>query len=1239
MHKIFFSGGNSVYLVQSELPLSQDSLQRLSWALDAKPVVERSVPGTYIGPRSEMITPWSTNAVDIAGNMGVPGVKRIEQFQAVSEPNPVCDPMLESIYEALTVDSLDINAEPAPDRDVDDIRESNKKDGLALSDEEIVFLEAASKKLGRKFTESELYGFAQINSEHCRHKIFNGTFLVDGKPMPKTLFACIKETSKKSPQELVSAYKDNVAFIRGPEVVQFAPNGETAGSAPDYFELREIPSVISLKAETHNFPTTVEPFYGASTGSGGEIRDRMAGGIGSIPLVGTAVYMTAYSRLSGSRAVSWEKHTRPRNWKYQTPQQILTKASNGASDFGNKFGQPLITGSVLTCELKTARAFYGYDRVIMLAGGVGYANAEHAEKRTAKPGDKVVLLGGDNYRIGMAGGSVSSVDTGKYSTALELSAVQRANPEMQKRVFNVVRALSEAKRNPIKLIHDHGAGGHINCLSELLDPEGGRIDIGRLPVGDPTLSSKEIICNESQERMGLIVAAEDIPLLEAIAERERAPMYVVGEVTGSKRLEFVRESGKAPVDLPLEVLFGSAPKTVLDDRTVPLEAEELRYSIESGAELLEMLENVLSLEAVACKDWLTNKVDRSVTGRIALQQTTGPLQLPLNNAGVVALDYSGRHGISTALGHAPVPGLLDERRGSILSVAEALTNLVWTPLAGGLKSVVLSANWMWPAKQKGEDVRLYRAVEALGNFANELGIAVPTGKDSLSMTMNYADGQSVRAPGTVIITAVGHCGDIGGCVTPDLKPHQGAKLLLVDLSGMRSSPLGGSSFAQALGQLGDEAPTVEDAKKFADGFELLQALVREGVILAGHDVSSGGVVCAALEMAFAGDIGIELNFSGSSQSIVEQLFTEKPAVLLQIEPEKVSAIEERFARIGLKTHQIGASRGTMFRLHAGELTISKSIAELRRTWFKQSYLLDSKQTKAPLAKERFESFDQHRLSYVLPHGFTGSPKDLNVDLNRRNATGVKAAIIRDKGTNGDRELAFSLYAAGFDVKDVTMSDLVAGRETLDDISFLAFPGGFSNSDVLGSATGWAGTFRYNERADSTLRRFYARKDTLSIGVCNGCQVATALQLIYPEDAAHPKMLHNDSGKFESTFVAVKIENTKSVMLQPLLGCQLGIWVAHGEGRFSFPEDESRYDIAAKFVSSSYPANPNGSQFNAAAICSRDGRHLAIMPHLERSIFAWNWPYRGEEFPKQAHLTPWMMAFVAAKDWITSAAAQ
>jgi len=1236
VHAYLFSGRSSndeksFYIVESTAPLDAKAVEVLQELLQAEYQSAPSLMVCVVGPRKELVSPWSTNACDIMHNVGIPQITRMERFEVLREDtsNPV-DHMVQAVYPILTPTTLIIDGLAEEPRNIHDIEAFNLEAGLALSPQEIVYLKEVSNKLARPLTDAELFGFAQVNSEHCRHKIFNGTFIIDGQTQEHSLFSLIKLTAAQAGHNLVSAYKDNVAFLKGPKIMQFAPS---AAHVPSWFELREIESVISLKAETHNFPTTVEPFSGASTGAGGEIRDRMAGGRGSIPLIGTAVYMTAYPRLGNPRAHSYETLTPPRPWLYQTPAQILVKASNGASDFGNKFGQPLITGSLLTFEMPTNRALYAYDRCVMLAGGVGYATASQSQKLSVRPGDKIVLLGGDNYRIGLAGGSVSSVGSGEYAPQLELNAVQRANPEMQKRVYNVIRALCEQASNPIRSIHDHGAGGHMNCFTELVDPQGGHIYLERLPIGDKTLSPREIICNESQERMGLVMDAKDLKLLEESCKRERAPCYVVGEITAGGAIVFEDKNGNRPVDLPLNLLLGNSPPIVVEDRNVELEKSPLSFTPRNGDQLLEVLEQVLSLEGVACKDWLTNKVDRSVTGKVALQQCVGPLQLPLADAGVVALDYCSKSGIATAIGHAPAVGIVDERAGSIMSLAEALTNLVWAPLKEGLRSIALSANWMWPCKRAGEDARLYRAVQALSKAACELGIPVPTGKDSLSMTVRYPDGKEVRAPGTVIISAVGEVSDVQKCVTPDLKPILNSHLFYINLSSLSTNPLGGSALAQVLGKTGDCVPTIADYPLFKAGFNAIQTLLGQGFILAGHDVSAGGVITTLCEMAFAGNIGIEIDAKALSEGdLMPFLFTEKPALVIQVAREHQATVLNALQTAGLSPLLLGAPlKSHNITLKAGRLSFTRSLSELRRIWYYPSFLLDKLQTKKDKAEERYRTFEEQLLNYEFPSGFSGKLLDYGVDLMRQKRTNLTAAIVREQGTNGDREMAFSLFAAGFDVKDITMTDLLSGRETLDQIKFVVFPGGFANSDVLGAGRGWGAAFMYNERAIKILTKFMQREDTLSLGVCNGCQLMVTLNLLYPQHSRKMEMRPNDSGKFESAFINVEIQPTKSVLLRDLAGARLGIWVAHGEGKFHLPEDEKSYDIPVRFCKASYPANPNGSDFNAAAVCSQDGRHLAIMPHLERSIFPWQWPY----YPalKTHQVTPWIVAFTSAREWI------
>lgn len=1220
---LFFAKNDKVYAVDTTLAANTETIERLEWLFSgAKRVENDSVAGKFVGPRREMITPWSTNAVEIVQNMGIEGVRRIEEFTAETESTPF-DPMLNRHYDGLDQKVFTIDKQPDPIVHIEDIESYNKAEGLALSDDEIAYLKSVSKKLGRPLTDSEVFGFSQVNSEHCRHKIFNGEFVIDGQAKPSTLFQLIKRTTKTNPNRVTSAYKDNCAFLQGPTVEQFSPERH---DCPDYFKVKDVESVISVKAETHNFPTTVEPFNGAATGTGGEIRDRIAGGKGAFPIAGTAVYMTAYPRLDDSHR--WEEQTPPRKWLYQTPADILIKASNGASDFGNKFGQPLICGSLLTFEHSENGKEYGYDKVIMQAGGIGYGRKADSMKDEPKPGDKVVLLGGDNYRIGMGGGAVSSVATGEYQSDIELNAIQRSNPEMQKRVYNAIRAISEEDNNPIISIHDHGAGGHLNCLSELVEATGGTIDIDKLPIGDPTLSDREIIGNESQERMGLVIGSEHIDHLKRIADRERAPMYEIGHTTGDMQFTFVdNRTGEKPIDWQLEDMFGKAPRTIMRDKTTKTEFDPVQYSTTN---LIPHIEEVLQLESVACKDWLTNKVDRSITGKIAVQQTVGEVQLPLNDYAAVALDYQGVAGIATALGHAPIAAMIDPKAGSRLAMGEALTNIALAPLAYGLKGVSLSANWMWPCRNEGEDARLYEAVEAASDMAVALGINIPTGKDSLSMTQKYRDGKTVYAPGTVIITSAGEVDDIKLCVRAALKQRE-SRLIYVDMS--RSAfELGGSAFAQTVGRIGDKTPDIASADYFAAAFGAVQKLVHEKRILAGHDISAGGLVTAMLEMTFADNrtgINADLDQLGEAD-LIRLLFSERPALLLQV--EDAGYVLQSLHAAGVDAFDIGAvNLGRSFTIKACGVEFELLQDHLRDLWFKSSYLLDCRQSGPKKAAERYTNYWQQPLQFKFPEAFAGTYAALGIDPKRRVKSGVKAAIIREKGTNGDREMAYSLYLAGFDVKDVTMTDLISGRETLDEVNMIVFCGGFANSDVLGSAKGWAGAFLYNEKAKAALDRFYARKDTLSLGVCNGCQLMIELGLVTPEDDRKPRMLHNDSHKFESAFVGVDVMPGNAVMFSSLAGSKLGIWVAHGEGHFSLPMPKGHYNIALQYSYAEYPANPNGSDHAVAGIASADGRHVAMMPHLERAIKPWNWAHYPET--RNDEVTPWIEAFVNARRWI------
>ena len=1210
---LFFKDNfNVVFAVESTNPPTESEIKKQEWLYKAKKLNLTEIKSCYVGPKKTMVSPWSTNAVEITQNMGIEGIERIEKFRLKESLDNDYDPMIFEEYSNLNQDLFKVSITPQPILEIENISEYNIQEGLALNEEEINYLENLSKKLSRKLTDSEVFGFSQVNSEHCRHKIFNGEFIIDGEKKENSLFQLIKKTSRINPNEIVSAYKDNVAFVKGPNVEQFAP---TCGDKPSYFKKSNFKSVISLKAETHNFPTTVEPFNGAATGSGGEIRDRLAGGKGSLPLAGTAVYMTSYPRLENNKSYPNSE----REWLYQKPVDILIKASNGASDFGNKFGQPLISGSILTFEHSEKNKTIGFDKVIMLAGGIGYGKETQSLKSKPKNGDIIVILGGDNYRIGMGGAAVSSTETGKYNSGIELNAVQRSNPEMQKRVANAIRAFVESDENSIVSIHDHGAGGHLNCLSELVEETGGLIDLDKLPIGDKTLSFKEIIGNESQERMGLIIPENKFSKLKSIADREKAPCYKVGVIKDDGKFIIKSKNNKtAPINLSLSDFFGSSPITTMKDSSLKNDYLDKDYNIKY---LKDYLKNILSLESVACKDWLTNKVDRCVTGKVAKQQCVGSLQLPLNNCGVMALDYNNLNGVATSIGHAPVFALIDPVAGSRLSIGKALTNIIWAPLDKNLESVTLSANWMWPCNNDGEDARLYKAVESCSSFAIELGINIPTGKDSLSMKQKYKD-QEVLSPGTVIISAAANCSDITNIIEPQFKLNN-QNIYYINLSGNNFN-IGGSAFSQSLNFVGSSTIDTCNGVYFKKVFDLFQNLIKDKLISSGHDISSGGLVTSLLEMCFPNNnIGADIDLKlFSEKDLIKVLFSESLGLIFQAKSDVENIFEQNDINF-LKIGNTNNSSKLSFKSLNEEIILD--VNKYRDIWFKKSYLLDQRQSGKIKAKERFDNYKKQPLEFIFPKDFNG--------IKPKNKIKIKAAVIREKGSNSEREMAYAMDLAGFDVKDVHMTDLISGRENLEDVNLIVAVGGFSNSDVLGSAKGWAGSFLYNEKAKTSLMNFYKRENTLSLGVCNGCQLFIELGLLHTEHKLKPKMDHNDSKKFECIFTSVKIQENNSVMFKSLSGSKLGIWSAHGEGKFNLPYTEDKYNIIGKYGYSSYPANPNGSDYNTAIISNKDGRHIAMMPHLERSTFPWNWPHYPSE--RNDEISPWIIAFSNAKNWLTN----
>ncbi|MDO5395554.1 MAG: phosphoribosylformylglycinamidine synthase [Bacteroidales bacterium] len=1200
---IYFRNRATVYAVEVETAPDAAVISFLENLLGAVVADAAMLPGPFVGPRRGLVTPWATNAVEIVRNSGFCGVKRIEKFR---EGARVRDALLEDVYDGLDADVFKMSAGAARPLPVDNISEYNSIHGLALSFAEVDYLKDVSRRLGRNLNEAEVYGFAQINSEHCRHKTFNGNFHIDGAGKTLSLFDHIRATSVGH-ENILSAYADNSAVMKGLTADLFRPE---LASAPSPYVFTPEKISWTLKAETHNFPTTVEPFNGAATGSGGEIRDRMCTGTGSVPLAGIAVYMTSYPRLEPR---GYECNPAPRRWAYNDPARILVRASDGASDFGNKFGQPLICGTLQTFEgMDSQGRVYGYDKAVMMAGGVGYIPDRCLCKKHTCAGMRIVMLGGDSYRIGMGGGSVSSLANGEATSRVELNAVQRANPEMQRRVANVIRAVVESGLPGIAAVHDHGAGGHINALTELMSDSGGCVDMSALPVGDYTLSDTELLCNESQERVAMAVDESVLTSLKTIAMRERAPMAVVGVIAADGRIVF--EQPDHPVfDLSVTDLFSALPpKDVVDSHCMKSFADPM-YDL---SDICRYIYNVMALESVACKDWLTNKVDRSVGGLVARQQCVGPLQLPLSDFGVTAFSFTGNQGIAMSVGSAPVVALVDMRRSVRLAVVRALTNIVGAGISGGIGSVALSANWMWPNGHEGDMADLYDAVEELSAFCRALGIAVPTGKDSLSMTQKYPDGD-VSAPGTLLVTAAGMVADVRRVTTSVARIGGDDCLYYVSL-GSDVNALGGSAFYQTLGAVGTDAPGTASAQEIADVFNAIAQMSP----LALHDVGSGGLFVTLAEMLFADSRGgFEIFTDGLAgigfMGLAPMLFSESPGMVMQIDAADVAVFEAEMKKTGAEYAYIGKSyEERTIRLHHGAQTYEFDVDSLRRQWVHTSGLFDRMQCAASCAGSRVKNLGKQP---VVWSGLKMITPDIHLSDRR-----IRAAVIREKGVNGEREMAYALHAAGFEVVDVHTTDLCSGREDLRDVSLIVFCGGFTNSDVLGAARGWAAVLRENETARKVLDDYFARESTLSLGVCNGCQLMVELGLFNtPEGSV--RLAPNESGKFESSFLSVEIPHNGSAMLGALSGMTAGVWVAHAEGRFVFSGTHNGFKVCARYMYDEYPGNPNGSDDRVAAICTPDGRHLAMMPHPERSIL----PRQCGHYPREwsdDRYTPWLEMF-------------
>ena len=1248
--------------IETARPLAPEELRRLRLILaegfledsisDAPPEAGRAV--VEIGPRLNFATAWSANMASICRSVGLEAVARAERSRRYVLPegeDPAAfaasrhDRMTECVYpEPLT--TFDTGAQPEAVYEVDLIgRGAAALDdipGLSMDEwDRRLYLDYFVHHRRRNPTIVELMDLNNANSEHSRHSFFRGRQVIDGKPCDKTLFEVVKSTLAANPKGSLIAYKDNSSAIRGREVKTLAP---VEPGAPSALEPREITLHPLLTAETHNFPTGVAPFPGAETGSGGRIRDVQATGRGAYVMAGTAGYCVAGLHIP-EYPLPWEE-TMPCPDTLAPALSIAIEASNGASDYGNKFGEPLIQGFVRAFDMRfTDGERWGFLKPVMFTGGIGQIDDRHTEKREPARGMRIVQVGGPAYRVGFGGGAASSMMQGENESGLDFDAVQRGDAEMEQKMNRVIRACNEmGARSIVEVIHDQGAGGPANVLKELVESAGGRVEIRKIRVADPTMSVLEIYVAEYQERVGLLIAPENLPKLQAICEREKVACEDLGEVTGDLRF-VVHDSANdsTPVDLELDRLLGKLPQKTYADDTRPRSAAPL--VLPEKLTVREALDRVLRLLSVGSKRFLTNKVDRSVSGLVAQQQCCGPLQLTVADFAVAAQSHFGLSGIAAAIGEQPLKMLVNPAAGARMAVAEALCNLAFAKI-DDLDQVKCSANWMWAPKLAGEGAALREAAEAMAAAMIQLGIAVDGGKDSLSMATKVG-GEVVKSPRELVISLYAAMADIRKKVTPDLKRTDSA-LLLLDLAGGKKR-LGGSALAQCFGgdTLGDETPDLDDPALLRRAFLSVQGLIADGLIFSGHDVSEGGLIVAVLEMAFAGNRGLNLALQGEADAI-PALFAEETGLVLECAWEALPEVKRRLAEAGLPLAVLGsgAAEKAIRIQYNGRTVLDESMPLLRQIWEDTGYQLERLQQNPDCAdEERLRIFDRPGPSYRMP--FTPQPTAVSI-MRAKNKP--KVAILRDEGSNSDREMAAAFHSAGFAPWDVTMTDLLAGRVNLADFRGLAAVGGFSYADVPESAKGWAAAIRFNERLSAEFRAFYERPDTFTLGICNGCQLFGLLGWVpwsnLPAES-QPRFVRNISGRFESRWATVRVQESPAIMFRDMAGLVFGIHVAHGEGRLHFPDDLVRERVRLEklaplaFVddqgtpTEAYPMNPNGSQDGWAGLCSPDGRHLALMPHPERCFLPWQAHWLPEDMKDMA-VSPWLRMFQNAYHWCMAA---
>ncbi|MBK5936638.1 phosphoribosylformylglycinamidine synthase [Halorhodospira halophila] len=1261
------------HFVATERPLSEAQhevlLQLLDYGADypAPAGADGEVTTLLVVPRPGTVSPWSSKATDIARNCGLSDVERIELgtlFRIISDGpltgagrqavvaaihDPLTDAVLDGPEEA---EALFRDSQPRPVAEIDvlgggreALTRADAELGLALAEDEIDYLLESYDGLGRNPTDVELMMFAQANSEHCRHKIFNADWVIDGEAQPQSLFAMIRRSHEASPGGVLSAYSDNAAVAAG-----FEARRLHAGADGCYREHPE-PAHLVMKVETHNHPTAIEPFAGAATGAGGEIRDEAATGVGGRTKAGLTGFSVSNLRIPGFQQ-PWEgPEARPR--RIASPLAIMLDGPLGAAGYNNEFGRPALSGYFRTLELAAPAAgggeqVRGYHKPIMIAGGMGNIRDDHVHKRHLPAGTPVVVLGGPALLIGLGGGAASSVASGSGDEALDLASVQRDNPEMQRRAQGVLDACTaRGDGNPIHSIHDVGAGGLSNAIPEILDDadRGGRVELRTIPIDDPGMSPLEIWCNESQERYVLAVDPGRLAEFEALCARERCPYAVVGETTDAR--ELVVGDGyfdNTPVDLPMELLLGKPPKMLRDVRRRAVAGAPLDLG---GVTVVEALERVLQLPAVASKEFLITIGDRTVTGQVVRDQMVGPWQVPVADCAVTVSDYRGYAGEAMAVGERPTVAILDAPASGRLAVAEALTNLA-TAGVGRLAAVNLSANWMAACGHDGEDAALYDTVAAVGrDLCPELGVAIPVGKDSLSMRMVWeeAGGQrSVTAPVSLVVSAFAPVADVRRAVTPQLQPQPDTVLVALELSGERHR-LGGSALAQVYRRIGERPADLDSPAALRWAFDHVQDLLAEGRILACHDRSDGGLLVTLCEMAFAGRCGFDVDLDAvsgeGSDGLLSAAFSEEPGLVLQLTAAEANALESAAADApeGVRVRRLGQPRADdRVVVHgAGGALLDRPRRELQRIWAETSYRMQALRDDPECAAEAFDAIpDSDDPGLTATQAVFDPAEDVAAPYI---ATGARprVAVLREQGVNGHLEMAAAFHAAGFEAVDVHMSDILGGSDDLTGYHGLAACGGFSFGDVLGAGGGWAKSIRFHDGAREAFQAFFHRPDTFTLGVCNGCQMLAHLRDLIPGAGAWPRFVRNRSEQFEARLALVEVVDSPSVLLRGMAGSRLPLAVAHGEGRVDFSAGDAaaarpvlRYIDGDGRPANAYPANPNGSAGGMTGFTSDDGRATILMPHPERVFRSVQYSWHPPEWREDG---PWLRMFRNARAWV------